>query len=515
MIFLIMQPILELILNLFGDNSFSIAGISVATLLRFGIFAVILILAVVANFKKKSTIFFMGYLAICAVYIFIHQFNIRGYEFLVDDSVSYNIIKCGVFVARYIMPVCIMFLVFILEFNYKNLKISALGAASFVIAVVIITNLIGKDFIAYRYGSTEPPYGNIISWFSGRIYASNWRMYTSRGLFESGNSLAAFLSMTLPVTVYVAIKEKKNWLFIFAALQMITMLMCGTRISVYGAILLTGIVICIWIFDLIFNKKKVDTKKIISLVCLVAVFGTFFYFSPFASRMKSGEGFSSNHTQIRPGDEGLDSEIDEFDEMASFDDIEGGFTDRVDISKFDYPAKLKYIAGNYHYHYIPSVFVHEIYDYKDHADFWFNFMTNVDFSERNNSRKIKTLILKDMLSNKGNSLDMWVGIGETRVYPEADFTFMYYSYGIIGLIIFLAPFILILILSILSVIIRLFKHKFDALNCVLILSLGFTLITAFYAGHTLIFYFINILAGLISGMLLGMLKTKEAATEQL
>ena len=44
-IFFILQPILELILSLFSDKNFSIAGISTATLIRYGLIGIITFLA--------------------------------------------------------------------------------------------------------------------------------------------------------------------------------------------------------------------------------------------------------------------------------------------------------------------------------------------------------------------------------------------------------------------------------------------------------------------------------------
>lgn len=508
-VFFWLQPVLDLVSNVFDESCFSIFGICYTTLMRFGIFAAVLFLTIIANIKKKITLVFIGYLMVYAIFVFMHQLNIRSSDFLPDNDISYNIIKCAVFVARYIMPVCIAFFVYILEFDYKSFKVAIFGAIIFVIMVVLVTNIIGKDYISYQYGSTANPFGSIFSWFSDEIGVTNWRMYTSRGLYETGNSLAAFLSLILPVTTYIAFKEKKNLLFVLVALQMVTMLLCGTKISVYGAIILVAINVGIWVFDLIFNKKRFEIKKITAIFCVAVFFGVFFFYSPFLSRIKSGEGFSTNHSEVQSEKNDSDIEIDELDEFDTFDDIENGFTDKVDVSKFDHEAKLVYVLKNYQHHYIPSVLIKEIYDYNEHTDFWFDFMTKVDFNKRNNSRKIKMLVLEDMLKNKGDALDAWVGIGET-INPETDFAFLYYSYGIIGLLLFVGPFVGILLFSIISVLIQLFKRKFDDFSYILILSLGFSLVTAFYAGHVFNYYFVNVFVGLIAGMLTNAIRTRTS-----
>ena len=74
-IFFILQPILELILSLFSDKNFSIAGISTATLIRYGLIGIITLLAIIANFKRKSTKIFIGILISYAIYIVLHYFG--------------------------------------------------------------------------------------------------------------------------------------------------------------------------------------------------------------------------------------------------------------------------------------------------------------------------------------------------------------------------------------------------------------------------------------------------------
>ena len=99
---------------------------------------------------------------------------------------------------------------------------------------------------------------------------------TSRGLYPSGNELSSFFVLLFPLTMWISLKEKKNYYFVFVLLQMISMLLVGTRIAVYGEIILCIGTFFIWILEKVFNKEKIQKTKIISLILVGLIFGIFF-----------------------------------------------------------------------------------------------------------------------------------------------------------------------------------------------------------------------------------------------
>lgn len=496
-IFFALQPVLEILVSLFKDDFLSIAGVPLSTITRYLLFAVIFVLAILANYKKKSTWVLLGYTALCGMYIVLHYFNVKNFDVVINQiSTKKTFIQCAFNISEFFMPVCIMLLVVVLGFGYKHFRIAAITGTAVAVLSLILTNLLGLDFISYNYGSLEHPTGNVISWFMDSINVNNWYAYTSRGLFDSGNSIAAFLSLLLPVTIFIALKEKKVLLFALSFLQMLALLMVGTRISVYGAIILFAITIIIFLFDTVFNKKKFDIKKAFLLLMVAVFFVTCFFFSPFISRLESGTAFDTNYT---PNENIINN------------------TQEVTVNFSDYntkESKIVFIRDNYYYHYLSEEFIVDYYDYREHTDFWFDFMTEIEFEKRDNARKIKSLILNDLVENKGGTFDRWLGIGEAAVYPEMDFVAVYYDYGIIGIVLFLAPYLLISLATAIKLLTQLFKKKFDMMSCCLLLALGFVLASAFYAGNTMVYAYINIFIGLVSGMLLrSLLKDKKECNE--
>lgn len=489
-IFFILQPILELILSLFSDKNFSIAGISIATLIRYGLIAIITLLAIIANFKRKSTKTFIGILILYAIYIVLHYYNIRNFDIIIlNTSMKKSFITASIYISKFIIPICLVYLVYILKFDYKCLKITVLSVISFVSLLIIITNLLGVDYVAYSFENNPHPAANIIKWFDKTYEYKNWRKLTSRGLYPSGNELSSFFVLLFPLTMWISLKEKKNYYLIFVLLQMIAMLLVGTRIAVYGEIILCIGTFFILALEKIFKKEKFQKSKIISLILVGIIFCIFFVNSPFLSRIKIGDGITNSYTKN-------DTDIDS-------SDID------YDINSL---SKIEYIEKKYSKEGIPEKLICDTYNYLDYPDFWIHVIDDLDFSERNNSRKLKTLILQDIEQNKANSLDKLVGIGEIPIYPERDYVAQYYYIGTLGILLFLMPFIIIFLISGIYNFIKLFGKKLDGLSFVLLLTFFFITATAYLAGHTLEPIYITSFIGLVCGMLLSLLIKRNSST---
>ena len=115
--FLIMQPILELIITLFKNDRFTIAGMSIGTIIRYGLLAIIIILAVLSNLKRKSTKLFIGTVVIYGIYMIVHFLNNRNFDAVIlGTSMSKGFITSMMYISKYIIPICIVYLVYVLNF---------------------------------------------------------------------------------------------------------------------------------------------------------------------------------------------------------------------------------------------------------------------------------------------------------------------------------------------------------------------------------------------------------------
>jgi len=481
--FIILQPILQLVLSVFDDEGFAIGGISVATMVRYALIGTITVLAVIANFKRKCTRLFLCYMGLSGIFAVVQYLNVRDFdEIIYGISMNKGIVQVVLYLSRYIIPMIVLYGVYVLKFDYKDIKIAVLPAVLFVSLSIIVTNLLGVDYISYAYGSNDHPTASILSWFTTDMTKADWRALTSRGLYLSGNELSSLFVVLLPVTAYIGLKEKKHLFMVPVFLQMLAMIMLGTKVSVYGSVLLFTATVLIWLFDSLFNKKKIKLTKVISIVLTFAIFGLILYNSPFYGRITQGEGGNAVYedvgdTNVSPPDDGS---------LSTEDALQ---------------KKIKYIKENYMLHSIPAVVIYEVYSFRLHPDFWINLMNNVEFSERNNARKIKTLVLEDIMVNKGDVLDGLVGMGEVPVYPEKDFTSQYYYLGAVGMVLFILPYIMILLFAVFTFLRRLIKRRFKPLATVLTMSLGFILVIALYAGHVFEPIYINTFVAMAAGTL--------------
>lgn len=487
-LYFILQPILELILSVFKDNVLSIGGISIATLVRYGMLAVMIAIAVVCNFKRKSTKVFLGSLILYAVFFVLHYVNIRNFGMIIlGESMQKGIVTAAMYISKFIIPICIVYLVYILRFKYNDFKVSVLSVATFVSLVMIITNLCGIDYVAYSFEENPPLAANIVKWFDKSFEYTEWRLLTSRGLYPSANELSALFILLLPCVVWIALKEKKNFYFVLVILQMISMLLVGTRISVYGEIAVVVGVFVIWLLDKIINKQHIEKRKIFCLAIILAVFGVFFAHSPFYNRIKVGEGGKNSFEIVEPEPE-----------------------EEIELTEDDNTADRIFVKLNYAKEAIPEETVTKMYSYLEHTDFWVHIIKDVNILERDNARKLKTLILDDIENEKNAKLDSLVGIGEIPIYPERDYVAQYYYIGVIGIVLFLLPFIVLFVVSGFYNLIRLFGKRFDGIQGVCLLCLAAIFGTGYLAGHALEPIYINSFIGLIAGMLIIFLFTRSS-----
>ncbi len=481
-VFLAIQPVLELILALFGDESFAICGISITTLIRYGLIGTIFLTAFFTNFNRKCSKIILVTLVVYGIFIGLHFINVRNY--------GTGLIASAIYLSKYIIPIIVAYLVYLLEFNYTDVKYSVLSAVTFTSGLIIITNLLGVDYISYSFNEGVHPAANFLKWFDYSFEYTDWRSLTSRGLFPSGNELSSLFALLLPMTVYISIKEKKHWCFAIVFLQMLSMLMVGTRVSVYGAVMLFIAVVALWIFDSILNKKRLNRQKIAGLAVVLVLFSIFFFSSPFKRRINVGEGMSNTYEEVENTNELEDIEIDE----------------SLPEDEKTYLRKIIYIEKSYSSQSIPANILYNVYDYTEHPDFWIDLIDNVDFEKRNNARKIKALILNDIKKNNNSPLDSLVGIGEALSYPEQDYIAQYYYLGIGGILLFLAPFLGVLMSGIVYLLINLLKRRFVLSYAVLTLSLGFIVIVAYLAGHVVEPVYINSFIAVTAGMLAGFIR---------
>lgn len=509
-VYVAIQPLLEIVLNLWPEL-LSVAGVSLATLVRYALLMVLVLATVVLGYPRKSTKLFIGYLIAVGIFILLQWINVKDFSLMIMDvSMQKNLLETLLYISRYAIPVVLIYEVYTLRFCVKDLQRTVIFVVLFVSLGMLVANLSGTDTISYSFDDLSRPTGSVLDWF-GDPSGEAWKQYTSKGWFRSGNQLSALMALLLPVTLWMALTSKKIRYFAVVAFHLLTLLMLGTRVSAYGAILLSAGTFAIWVLQSVLEKQRPSRKSLVSFSALALVFVFVYMQSPFYFRAQSGEaGFDNLKGYVPPAQTSLApsaSQVPATTGSASSKPSGVGQT----LSKEAMEKKVKQFAKD---HWIPWEIISDQYRFEEHQSFWEGMVKEVDLAQRDNARDVKELILKDVVAEKGGALDWLVGIGEAPIYPEKDFSSQYYYIGIGGIVLFIVPFLGIFLWSAVLTVKALFVRRRVGLLAVLLMAGGFVYAVAIFSGHVLEPLLVNTYIAVISGVMCGLWPCQEKKKEE-
>lgn len=492
-IFMIIQPILDIYMVLF-DEKIQIVGVSLATIFRFATVGIMTILVMIYARKNRSTKLWILYVGLVAIYCIFHHINANKFNVELNSTSIYSPINELLYILRICVPIALIYIMYNIKLTYKDIKKIVLGVVSTISLVIIITNLLKISYISYSLDNVVIK-DNMLSWFGDVKYNYSWRELTSRGLFRSGNQLSAILILLLPITIYIANKEKKIAGWIILILQLIAMLNISTRISVIGGIVIFVITILMIFFgNIVENLKKIDiklignnikkqNKNIIMSILALVVMVPLLLISPFESRRKVGE-------------------IASFEMLASSQKTTIAKTEESDNEDDICTYESEYIKNNYSLVGIQDVFILEIYPYTQDLEFWKNAIENYPASKLSDNRGIKSLLVQRVYQLNNNPMDKFFGESFTRLssfaWPERDYESQFYSLGICGMMLFILPYFVIVLLGIYQIL-RNIMHGLKIEYLIYIESLAIALFTGYLSGHVLNEIFVLIFIGFVSG----------------
>jgi len=518
LIFLLLQPFLDIYMAVTGER-FDILGISIATLIRTTLIVASFIMVVVYQIKNKLNIkliyLIAGYLIFVLVYVVIHHLNIVNSNGYYITEGIYNILTEIMYLERLVVPVLLMYNVIITKPDKIKLEKVLVTVATIISLVIIITNLFKVSFASYSTtgNNTKISY-NFIDWFIGEDIP--YKESLSKGFFVSANQIGALLVVLLPIVIYYMIKENKPHLYFVFFVQIVAMTLIGTRVASYGWILICLFMIIAYLV-LVFMKKQQTLKTLaICTIVLILEIGTLLYIKSPAQNRDFAESYDGMY----------DQEIDEKEENGEYIALEvfsSMLQDEELLSEYvgnnisdkglEYDAMCKYISETHKYHYITKKYVNNIYPYQDDPKFWLEiFASPIYVKADNRARQLE--IVKRIKENNDNILfDTLFGMGATpmnsRGYMiENDLISHYYNLGIIGSIIFVAPFVVPLIYILIKMrknILMLFNMRFIAYA----LSLCMAYFVGYFAGHVLDEYIVTIFLAVIAGTIFNLYSEGE------
>ncbi len=496
--FIIMQPILDIYMSLF-DEKIQIAGISLATIIRFLLVFIMVVLTMIHTRKNKSTKFFIGYAIVVFIYTILHHINASTFSVNLVEA-KYSPLSELLFIARMCIPPALIYIVYSIKPDYKDMRKMIVAVSLIISLTIIVTNLLKVAYMSYSVDK-DLISDNMISWFGNEN--SDWSTLSCRGIFQSGNQLSGLMVIIVPIVTFIALKEKKVKYWIVMMLHLIGMLNLTTRVGVLAGILVMLGTIFIYLLEKLIHRresfKKFNMKQIASVVVVLAIWGVLFNNSPFKMRISEGNWAD---------DMGFNKQTS--NNVAPVSD------DNEDIDK------LAYIEENIETSGINGYFIYQAYPYTDDVDFWFNLIMNVPKYERAGNRNMRKLLIERIFERDNRISNYILGISFTRssslVWPERDFETQIDALGIAGFVLFIGPYLAVAVYGVITALRKLKEYLYLS-KVIYMISLFVGFIAAYSSGHILNeifpFTFLALVAGMVLNVSLGLDPEKFEERNQL
>ena len=472
LIFLVLQPFLDCYL-LYTDEVMNIFHFSPTTIIRFLIIGFLFILVFFNKNNKETRKPIIIYGLVILIYTILHIITTYSYNIDSFPSFKYSLTAEIFYVARMLLPICIIYIVYSLKINKEEFINLFLWVTFITSSIIVIMNLLNISLTSY--GGNNQIDGNLFSWFSSNKPGS--RLLASKGWFNSANQISALFAILLPVCIYSIFDKFSFKRIATLCLCILAMLMIGTRVSTIGWIPIYIVMLLIYLFcSLILKQVEFKWKNFIGSIIIGSLFGVLYIFSPLVNSAESVDQTA------------LDAYLDEKE---------------IDLENMTVEEYLPFLAIN-------EDFYTKLYPYDEHEDFWYYVAKEVPYYKRGGNRNAQTLITEDINSNFKTKLSPLFGLGYSRfenakIYMEKDFLVHHYTIGIIGIILFLSPYIIILIYKMYQMLF-VDRKLFNFYNIMLLASLFLPIAISFMSGHVVDELIVSLYMGFIAGIILKNIK---------
>lgn len=401
--------------------------------------------------KKKKFKSLIIYTIIFISYLIFHCINILKFNTSLLPLSNINVIReCFYLFRVYYIPILVLFIlyhnkdIFKKEYLFKILKVVIVMISS----SIILLNIFKLSYASYDANNVFLKY-NIFDFFNSGV---DYKLLSTRGLFHSANEISAILLMFLPITIFTLWKNPTKFNYFLYFIQVISMIIIGTRVSSIGALLvcITSIIINLIMH---FTRRSKVKEKFIYFTLIICLY---FFVSPIGLYYLNYQkpNFAILNQECYTELNNLDNELDVISNII-----------------------------NNSYEYRISDEIVKLYPVQLDVSFWKEIALR-DKSINNNNRILKTDVLKRVTDRNNNKYDKLLGIGYTTNFMdlERDYIYQFYLFGILGIIVLIGPYFLILITSIIKILLNLKKY-YSQYTALLGMSVLLCLMVAYLTGH--------------------------------
>ena len=482
MIFLVIQPLLDIYYLYKIPGLSNVFVFSPSTIIRFIYFGLLSVFAFFSIKEKTKYKWLIGFIITILIYAIFHHLNCISYN---DNSFyksNYSVFTELFYLCRMVFPIVLIYISYNFKLSDERFcKILYISAFIFS-SIMIITNLL---LVAIpSYDGAEALKINFLQWFTSDSDKLSYIYIASKGIFHMANQISATFVLILPLLIYFFNKKPSISKLIIILGLILSMFMLGTRVAAYSGIIITAVVLCLYIFFTLIKKENVFNKKTIIFNIIFLLFSIILYnVGPIGGRNFVVDIVPQDKQPI-------------YEKKKIFKKL---------VEEKNKEKIIDFMEMNSEYFNVKKEFVTDIYPVSKNLEFWID-IYQLPNTKKQNDRQIQSYILKDVFNQDNILYNNIFGIGSSRIrnskiYLEKDFIVHYYILGIVGMCIFILPYLLILLYSIFSTLFN-FKDRLTFKNCILILSVGLTLICSYFSGNVLDELIVTIYLGVICGILL-------------
>lgn len=491
-IFVLLQPFLDTYI-LFDASFTGAIGFSPSTLIRYLFIMVLSILFVFTIKSKKKYVYYLVYGLMVIVYVILHHYYCLNMTTLFPNNFNYSLMQEIEYIIRLTVPLILMIIASNLNINKRLFNNVCIWLSLIISGVIVITNIFKISIGAYY---TQTVQYNIFDWFNG-IHNSVSFMYTAtRGYFNYANLISSLLFGLTIYILYLVISECNFKNNICLILNFFAMFMLGTKVATLGMLICLIIMILCYFFFIIIKKERFVLKPFIIIVVLIGLWFVIYPYSPCYNRLNGNNNDNNKNNEVIE-----DGKFNKF--LLTLNSLSE--YDKINYSK-------TFIKENYKYFGIRKDYMFKKYSYEYDPLFWIE-MYNEDTFDKKDNRFIAEKVLQRIEQNNTNNKTgvKLFGEGYSRmtntIYLEKDFLSQYYTIGIIGILLFILPYILIPFISLFYI---LFNRKYFTFeNISIIICIFASLAGAYFCGNTLDGLTWSIIYSFIYGYLISKLFKKN------
>ncbi len=504
-VFMALQPIFD-IYYLYTDKIISLFKFSPATILRM-IFLFLLFISSIYLYKDKLKIKnLVIFISIYLVYTLLHLYNATLFSTSILRFQNYSFFKEVFYLIRMLCPLLLVFITKENKLEYKDVRKIILSVYLIFSVIMVVTNFLCIARTSYFLEDTKTILVNFFGWFKPGIYQKyTYEYFASKGLFGYANQLSGVMTSLFPLLVYIVLKDKFKIINIVTLfLTMLAMMMLGTRIASAGMLAVFVACMILYVFFKVITKdKKIITLNFLFCIIFFILSAAIYKYSPVANRTYADD----NHKEI-------EEKIDNIDKLDIFKleikELENSInsSNKEEVMEEIKTKKINFLKENFEDYFLSEQFFYELYPYQEDPDFWL-YMLEVPYNERSDNREIKTHITKRVFELNNNKLDYIAGMSFSRpmnadIYMENDIITQFYSLGILGLILFIMPYLGIVI----YVFVMILKNKknFNFLNLTYIMCILLVYLIGYLAGNTFDEWIVTLFLGFVTGLLISNVK---------